>query len=174
MLTKIDHAQKSQIPLLQWPAHALRGVVELLCWTKLERRKNTYAPPRFSKTPLPGRLMTHLSEFLGWRHMVGALQLNPDQLEETFRLANEARGLAFEMSLIPGFESDPILQRASFTLRRYWASAWSNGGVDESSYRLAIKSVLLALQRRLEAASASANVGPAINSAADVNNTQSN
>ena len=107
-------------------------------------------------TELPGvshgtfdeRLREHLREYLDLQHILVNFEIPADRMAKAYRLANEARNLAFEISMLPGYEENPILQRSNRALIDHWRSLPFNGGVLEADYRLALKSMLLFLALR--------------------------
>lgn len=113
-------------------------------------RTQPESKPALPSAALPQRLRQHLNDFLDLDNSLSGLNVHCDRVPTAHKLAEEARNIALELSLAPDFDENPVLRRAHDTLLTYWHSLWSNGGITQAQYRLAIKSVLvyIAVQER--------------------------
>ena len=109
------------------------------------------APPRLDRQAcgseeLEQQLWKHLSDFA---NVQSGLRLHTpgERLRQIRKVTEDARSLAFEISLIPNYRDSFPLVRAQETLVDYWRSSWATRGISECEYRTSLKAAILFLRQ---------------------------
>lgn len=94
------------------------------------------------------RLWKHLNDYSDIQLMLAA-GTPLDRLPQARKVCEDARNLAFEISLIPNFQDAVPLATVQRVLVEHWRAHWTTNGISEGEYRISIKVAILFLRQHM-------------------------